>query len=250
MEKALQEDVGDSYQVVVLLRFIERVAAVAVCPLTLENKTNPNTRIIFCDSFPVYGPPVFLPFPPSLPSSLRNIPSYPPVCFPASQCSTLGSPSLFSSPEWQARSLSPRATQKQIHCMRISYVQQLSNPDRARRRRRRAPAARPDLAVGAEVGRWDLQRDLVIRQRVHLLGQKVGFSHQSVGFHNLLPEPGEALTEELVPAATQARTDRQTPSALPLSASAHSFQYFRSFCDKGCNDLSIMTEDCIIFAPC
>lgn len=43
VEKALQEDVGDSYQVVVLLRFIERVAEVAVCPFTLENNTNQNT---------------------------------------------------------------------------------------------------------------------------------------------------------------------------------------------------------------
>lgn len=37
MEKALQEDVGHSDQVVVLLCFIERVAAVAVCPFALEN---------------------------------------------------------------------------------------------------------------------------------------------------------------------------------------------------------------------
>lgn len=73
----------------------------------------------------------------------------------------------------------------------------------------RVAPVHPDLAVGAEVGRGDLQRDLVIRQRAHLLGQEVGFSHQRVGLHHLLPEPGEALTEELVPAATQARTGRR-----------------------------------------
>lgn len=97
--------------------------------------------------------------------------------------------------------------------------------------RRRAPAGRSDLAVGAEVGRWDLQRDLVIRQHVHLLGQIVGFSHQSVGFHNLLPESGKALTEQLIPAATHARTHRasDSPVALSLATSGHSFQYFKSF---------------------
>lgn len=90
--------------------------------------------------------------------------------------------------------------------MRISCFQRLAA--RTEPGGVRAPAGRPDLAVGAEVGRWDLQRDLVIRQHVHLLGHKVSFSHQSVGFHNLLPEPGKALTKELVPAPTQARTDR------------------------------------------
>lgn len=66
---------------------------------------------------------------------------------------------------------------------------------------------RPDLAIGAEVSRGDLQRDLIIRQRVHLLGQKVGFSHQSVGLDDLLPEPGQALTEQLIPANAQTLAD-------------------------------------------
>lgn len=38
MEKTLQENVGYSDQVVVLLCFVERVAAVAVCPFVLGKK--------------------------------------------------------------------------------------------------------------------------------------------------------------------------------------------------------------------
>lgn len=69
---------------------------------------------------------------------------------------------------------------------------------------------RSDLAIGAEVGRGDLQCDLIIRQCAHLLGQKVGFSHQSVSFHNLLPEPRKALPEQLIPAPAQTGTDKSS----------------------------------------
>lgn len=58
---------------------------------------------------------------------------------------------------------------------------------------------RSDLAVGAEVGCRDLKGDLIVSQFAHLLCQKVGFSHQSVGFHDLLPESRKALTEKLIP---------------------------------------------------
>lgn len=58
---------------------------------------------------------------------------------------------------------------------------------------------RSDLAVGAEVGSRDLKGDLIVGEFFHLLGQKVGLSHQSVGSDNLLPEPRQTLTEELVP---------------------------------------------------
>lgn len=42
MEKALQENVGHSYQVVVLLRLIERVTVIAVCHVTLKNTEDPE----------------------------------------------------------------------------------------------------------------------------------------------------------------------------------------------------------------
>lgn len=58
---------------------------------------------------------------------------------------------------------------------------------------------RSDLAIGAEVCCRDLKGDLIVSQFVHLLCQKVGFSHQGVGFHDLLPESREALTKQLVP---------------------------------------------------
>lgn len=58
---------------------------------------------------------------------------------------------------------------------------------------------RPDLAVGAEVGCRNLKGDLIVCQFVHLLRQKVGFSHQGVGFHNLLSETRQALTKKLIP---------------------------------------------------
>lgn len=43
VEKALQEDVGHSDQVVVLLRFVERVAAAAGFSVSLVEQTKPNT---------------------------------------------------------------------------------------------------------------------------------------------------------------------------------------------------------------
>lgn len=55
-----------------------------------------------------------------------------------------------------------------------------------------------DLAVGAKVCGGDLKGDLVVGLFAHLLGQKVGLSHKSVGFHDLLPEPREALAEQLI----------------------------------------------------
>lgn len=58
---------------------------------------------------------------------------------------------------------------------------------------------RSNLAVGAEVGSGDLKGDLIVGEFVHLLCQKVGLSHQSVGSDNLLPEPRQTLTEEFVP---------------------------------------------------
>lgn len=58
---------------------------------------------------------------------------------------------------------------------------------------------RSDLAVGAEVGCRNLKSDLIVSQFVHLLCQKVGFSHQGVGFHDLLPESRKALTKKLIP---------------------------------------------------
>lgn len=57
---------------------------------------------------------------------------------------------------------------------------------------------RSDLAVGAEVGGRNLKGDLIVRQFVHLLRQEVGFSHQRVGFHDLLPESRKALTKKLI----------------------------------------------------
>lgn len=56
-----------------------------------------------------------------------------------------------------------------------------------------------DLTVGAEVGCGNLEGDLIIGEFVHLLCQKVGFSHQSVGFDNLLSESGKALAKKLIP---------------------------------------------------
>lgn len=56
-----------------------------------------------------------------------------------------------------------------------------------------------DLAIGTEVGSWNLKSDLIVCQFVHLLRQKVGLSHQGVGFHDLLPEPRKTLTKELIP---------------------------------------------------
>lgn len=58
---------------------------------------------------------------------------------------------------------------------------------------------RSDLAVGAEVCGGDLKGDLIVGLFAHLLSQKVSLSHQGVGFHNLLPESREALTEQLIP---------------------------------------------------
>lgn len=71
----------------------------------------------------------------------------------------------------------------------------------------------PDLAVGAEVCGGDLKGDLVVGLFAHLLGQKVGLSHQSVGFHNLLPQSREALTEQLIP-DTQTHPHRETAQRL------------------------------------
>lgn len=65
---------------------------------------------------------------------------------------------------------------------------------------------RSDLAVGAEVRCRDLEGDLIVGQFAHLLGQKVGLSHQRVGFHHLLPESREALTEQLIPDTHTHRT--------------------------------------------
>jgi len=58
---------------------------------------------------------------------------------------------------------------------------------------------RSDLAVGTEVGCRNLKGDLIVGKFVHLLCQKIGFSHQSVGFDDLLSESREALTKKLIP---------------------------------------------------
>lgn len=55
-----------------------------------------------------------------------------------------------------------------------------------------------DLAVGTEVGCRNLKGDLIVSQFVHLFCQKVGLSHQGVGFHDLFPESRKALTKKLV----------------------------------------------------
>ncbi len=55
------------------------------------------------------------------------------------------------------------------------------------------------LAVCAEVGGRDLQRELIVGEFVHLLGQKVSLSHQSIRSNHLLTQPRQTLTEELVP---------------------------------------------------
>lgn len=55
------------------------------------------------------------------------------------------------------------------------------------------------FAVGAEVGGRYLQRDLVVGEFVHLLGQEVGLSHQCVCSHHLLAQPRQTLAEQLVP---------------------------------------------------
>lgn len=49
MEKALQENIGHSYQVVVLLRLIERVTVITICLVKLKKKTeqHPNEAVHF-----------------------------------------------------------------------------------------------------------------------------------------------------------------------------------------------------------
>lgn len=105
---------------------------------------------------------------------------------------------------------------------------------------------RSDLAVGAEVRGGDLKGDLIVRLFVHLLGQKVGFSHQGVGFHNLLPESRKALTEQLIPdKQTQTHTERQHSDCLindgeDLSLAMHlkpAYSHVKEEKKKGINPL-------------
>lgn len=106
MEEALQENVGHTDEVVVLLSLVEGVAAVTVALVVLDlrrkqKKKGEELKDTHCLFYLLY----LLPSPRRLPSSLCNGLSYPPVCFPASQWSKLGSPSLFVAPGWLVRSL-------------------------------------------------------------------------------------------------------------------------------------------------
>lgn len=74
------------------------------------------------------------------------------------------------------------------------------------------------LAVGTEVGSRNLKSDLIVCEFVHLLSQKVGFSHQSVGFDDLLSEPRQTLTKKLIPGS---HTCRQTDTVMHYKAGIH-----------------------------
>lgn len=63
----------------------------------------------------------------------------------------------------------------------------------------RSGVQRSDLSVGTEVGSRNLKGDLIVGEFVHVLGQKVGLSHQSVGLDDLLPESRQTLAEKLIP---------------------------------------------------
>lgn len=76
---------------------------------------------------------------------------------------------------------------------------------------------RSNLTVGTEVGCRNLKGDLIVSQFVHLLCQKVGFSHQGVGFHNLLPESRKALTKKLIPDTHTHTHNRQQNTEIILS---------------------------------
>lgn len=81
-----------------------------------------------------------------------------------------------------------------------------------------------DLAVGTEVGSRNLKGDLVVGEFVHFLSQKVGFSHQSVGLDDLLPESRQTLAEKLIPASQDvSQTYRE------LIRTKHSFMRWKTY---------------------
>lgn len=133
MEKALEKNIGHSYKVVVLLRFVEWITVFAVGFVVLRKKKTQKTYLllqilfsflyIFSSFFLVLSlspPPLCL-----LSSPCSGL-SYPPVCSPASLWSTPGSLSLSSVPGWPARSLWLHATLKKhrFHWMNTPRVRE------------------------------------------------------------------------------------------------------------------------------
>lgn len=263
MEKALQENVSHSYQVVVLLCLIEGITWFTVSFVMLETRTKWKiNKYIYIFKFPFqflgshrllssFLPvPVMVPHVHQLVLQLLDCPHLSPFTFPphldgwlAHYHSTLEKKKNHKIRQWFCLDGCVHYTGlTTCTCLlyNICFITEKFYPqekglwlspglqhhktyddDNQSDVAILLAAQGSDLVVGTEIGCGNLKSDLIVGQFVHLFRQKVGFSHQGVGFDDLLPEPRKTLTKKHI---TVSHTHTHTEQNKKNRGIIHSFR--------------------------